>query len=85
VVGWGGGGGRWAKVTLQTQWDQLLCQSSLQTTLNGKAGCSITVMEDWQQFHPDATLLKPTKHCHSLIRALQGHEKAIWKSIPGYL
>jgi len=25
---WGGWGGRWAKVTLQTQWDQPLCQRS---------------------------------------------------------
>jgi len=42
-------------------------------------------MDDWEQFHTNATLLKPAKHCHSLIRALQGHEKGIWKSRPGYL
>jgi len=50
-----------------------------------KRGCPITVMDGWEQFHTNATLLKPTKHCHSLIRALQGHEKAIWKRRPGYL
>jgi len=59
--------------------------SGLQTTLQGKAGRLITVIYDWEQFHTNATLLKPAKHCHSLIRALQGHEKAIWKSRPGYL
>jgi len=59
--------------------------NGLQTTLQGKAGCPITVMDDWEQFHTNATLLKPANHCHSLIRALQGHEKAVWKSRPGYL
>jgi len=49
--------------------------SGLQTTLQAKAGQPITVMDDWEQFHTNATLLKPAKHCHSLIRALQGHEK----------
>jgi len=39
---------------------------------------------NWEQFHTNAALLKPTKHCHSFKRALQGHEKAIWKSGPGY-
>jgi len=80
-MGWGGLGGQWAKVTLQTQWDQLLCQRScLQTTLQGKAGCLITIMDNWEQFHTNTTLLKPTKHCHSLIRDIQGHEKAVWKA-----
>jgi len=59
--------------------------SGLQTTLQGKAGRPIMVMDDWEQFRTNATLLKPTKYCHSLIRALQGHEKAVWKSRPGYL
>jgi len=57
---------------------------NLQTTLQAKAGRPITVMDDWEQFHTNVTLLKPTKHCHSLIRALQGHEKVVWKSRPGY-
>jgi len=51
--------------------------NGLQTTLQGKAGRPIMVMHDWEQFHTNATLLKPAKHCHSLIRALQGHEKAV--------
>jgi len=38
-----------------------------------------------EQFHTNTTLLKPAKHCHSLIGALQGHEKVVWKSRPGYL
>jgi len=54
-------------------------------TLQGKAGHLITVMNDWEQFHTNAILLKSAKHCHSPIRALQGHEIAIWKSRPGYL
>jgi len=49
--------------------------NGLQTTLQAKAGQPITVMDDWEQFHTNATLLKPAKHCHSLIRAVQGHEK----------
>jgi len=44
--------------------------NGLQTTLQGRAGLP---------------LLKPTKHCYSVFRALQGHEKAICKSRPGYL
>jgi len=74
VGGWMG----WAKVALQTQWDQMLCKGAingLQTTLQAKAGQPITVMDNWEQFHTNATLLKPTKHCHSLIGVLQGHEK----------
>jgi len=49
--------------------------NGLQTTSQAKAGRPITIMDDWEQFHTSATLLKLTKHCHSLIRALQGHEK----------
>jgi len=59
--------------------------NGLQTTLQGKVDCLIIVMDDWEQFHANAILLKPTKHCHSLIRALHDHEKANWKSRPGYL
>jgi len=59
--------------------------NGLQTTLQGKAGHLITVMDDWEQFHTNATFLKPAKHCHHLIRALQCHQKAVWKSRPGYL
>jgi len=43
-----------------------------QTTLQGKAGCLIAVMNDWEQLHSNTTLLKPIKHCHSLFIALQG-------------
>jgi len=46
-----------------------------QTTLQGKAGCLVTVMDDWEQLHTNATLLKPTKHFHNFFRALQGYEK----------
>jgi len=56
-----------------------------QTTLQGKAGSLVAVMDDGEQPHSYATLLKSPKHCHSLFRALQGHEKAIWKSRSGYL
>jgi len=36
--------------------------NGLQTTPQGKAGHPITVMDDWEQFHTNATLLQPTKH-----------------------
>jgi len=52
----------------------------LQTTLQGKAGHLITIIDDWEQLHTNATLLKPAKHCHSFFRALEGHKKAIWKT-----
>jgi len=32
------------------------------TTLQGKAGHLITAMDDWEQLHTNATLLKPPKH-----------------------
>jgi len=41
-----------------------------QTTLQGKAGRLITVMDNWVQLHTIATLLKPAKHCHGLFRAI---------------
>jgi len=52
----------------------------LQTTLQGKEGRLITVMDNWEQFHTNATLLKPAKHFHSLIRALQDHKKPSGKA-----
>jgi len=88
VSGWGGGGGWWAQVNLQTQWNQLCAKGAVngpQTTLQSKAGHLITVIDDWVQYHTNAILLKHTKHCHSLFRVLQSHEKAIWKSRPDYL
>jgi len=74
----------------QTQWDQLCAKRAVhgpQTTLQGIAGCVIKVMDDWEQPHTNATLLKPTKHYYSLFKAIQGHEKAVWKvdlAIYGY-
>jgi len=41
-----------------------------QTTLQGGTGCLVAVMDDWLQLLTNATLLKSTKHCHSLFRAL---------------
>ena len=81
-------GGRWDKAVFQTQWTGCCAKGAingLKTTLQGKAGHPIMVMDDWEQFHTNPTLLKSAKHCHSLIRALQCHEKAIRKSRPGYL
>jgi len=90
VGGWGGVDGVGGGLRLPFRHNGTSCcakgaVNGLQTTLQGKAGCLITIMDDWEQFHTNATLLKPTKHCHSLIRALQGHEKAVWKSRLGYL
>jgi len=50
-----------------------------QTTLQGKEGRLIIVMDDWGKLHTNATLLKPAKHYYSLFRAIQGHEKAVWE------
>jgi len=64
---WEQGGWR-AQVTFQTQWDQLCAKEAIrgsQTTLQGKAGCLITVIDDWEQLHTNATLLKPDKLCQS--------------------
>jgi len=41
--------------------------NGLHTTLQGKAGLLITVMDDWEQSHTNATLLKPAKHCYSVL------------------
>jgi len=87
-LGWGREGWHWAQVNFWTQWDQLCAKGAvngLQTTLQGKACRLITVMDDWEQFYTNANLLKPAMHRHSLMRVRQGHEKAIWKSRPGYL
>jgi len=40
-------------------------------------------MDDWEQPHANATLLKPTKHCNSVFTALQGHEKASSIAVSG--
>jgi len=53
-----------------------------QITLQGKAGNLVAVMDDGERPDTHATLLKSPKHCHSLFRALQDHDKAIWKSYP---
>jgi len=50
------------------------------TTLQGIEGFLITVMDDWEQPYTNAILLKPAKHCHSVFRALQGHEKLFGKA-----
>jgi len=42
------------------------------TTLQGKAGCLVMVMDNWEQFHTNAILFKPAKHCHSPFRAATG-------------
>jgi len=54
-------------------------------SLQSKVGHLIIVMGDWEQLHTNVTLLKPAKDCYSLLKAVQGHEKAILKSRPGYL
>jgi len=87
-MGWDGWGGRWAKVALQTQWDQLLWQMSHQWSPNHttRQNRPSDNSHGWPgETHTNATLLKPAKHCYSVFRALQGHEKAVWKSRPGYL
>jgi len=43
-----------------TQWDRLRAKEAFsgpQTTLQGKEGRLITVMDDWGQLHTNATLL----------------------------
>jgi len=47
---------------------------SPQTTLQGKAGCLVTVMDNLEQLYTNATTCLA---CHNLFRALHGHEKAI--------
>jgi len=85
-MGWGGWGGWWAKANFRHSGTSCCAKravSGLQTTLQGKAGLLITVMDNWEQPHTNATLLKPTKYCYHVFRALQSHEKAIRKSRPG--
>jgi len=53
--------------------------NGLQTTLQGKVGLPITVMDNWEQPYTNATLLKPTKHCYSVFRAVKGYEKVSGK------
>jgi len=67
----------------QKQWNQLCAKEAVNgplTTLQGKEGHLIKVMGDWEQLHTNAILLKPTKHCHSHFRAIQGHEKPSGKA-----
>jgi len=57
-----GEGGWWAQVNFQTQlqWDLLCAKGTIngyKTTLQGIAGLLITVMDDWEQPHTNATLL----------------------------
>jgi len=74
VVGVGAGWRRWAQVNLQTQWDQLCAKEAvngLQTTLQGKTGHPITVMDYYcrEQFHTNATLL--IKACQALPQSYE--------------
>jgi len=51
-----------------------------QTTLQGKAGCPITVMDDWEQPHTNATLLKPAKLCYSILELYRAMKKPSGKA-----
>ena len=87
-MGWNKRGGWWTKVTFIH--NEISCcdkgaVNGPQITLQGKADLLITVMDNWEQLHTNATLSKPAKLCYSVFRALKGHEKAIRKSKPGYL
>jgi len=78
VRGVGGG------LTLPFRHNGMSCEPNepshgLQTTLQGKVGHLVIIVDDLEQLHTNATLLKPTKHCHGLFRALQGHEKPFEK------
>jgi len=62
---WVGGWMGWAKANFRhngTSYCNKRAVNGLQTTLQGKAGLPITVMDDWEQPHTNATLLKPAKH-----------------------
>jgi len=37
-------------------------------------------MDDWEQFYPNATLLRPTKDCHSLMKAYRAMKKLSGKA-----
>jgi len=76
-------GGWWAQVTFRHNGTSCCAKGAvngLQTTLQGKAGLPITVIDNWEQPYTNTTLLKPVKHCYSVFRALQGHEKVIRKA-----
>jgi len=49
--------------------------NGLQTTLQGKAGLLITVMDNWEQPYTIATLLKPAKHCYSVLELYRAMKK----------
>jgi len=91
IRGWVGGRMGWAVgLRLPFRHNGTICCAKWavigpQTTLKVKADLLITVIVNWEQTHTNATLLKPTKHCYSVFIALQGHEKVVWKSRPGYL
>jgi len=55
--------------------------SDSQTTLQGKEGRLITVMEDWEQLLTNATLfIKPAKHCHNLLELYRAMKKPSGKA-----
>jgi len=57
-----------------------------QTTLQGKEGHLIIVMNDWEQLQTNAMLLKLVKALLVFLELdLQSHEKAVWKNGPCYL
>jgi len=77
----GGWGGWWAKANFRHNGTSFCAKGAVngpQTTLKSKADLLITVTDDWEKTHTNATLLKPAKHCYSVFIALQGHEKAVW-------
>jgi len=64
VGGWGGVDGMGGGLRLTFRHNETSCcakgaVNGLQTTLKDKAGRLMTVMDDWEQFHTNATLLKP--------------------------
>jgi len=60
--------------------------NGLQTTIQGKAGLLIKVMDDrvGAASH-QCNLIKAHQALLQCFRVLQCHEKAVWKSRPGYL
>jgi len=85
---WGGGGGARLRLPFRHKWTSCCAKGAvngLQITLQSKAGHLITVMDNWEQFYTNATLLKPTKHCHSLSELYRvmkkPSEKQTWLSV----
>jgi len=78
--GWVGGWMRWGGLRLLFRHNgTCFCAkgatNGLQTTLQGKAGLLITVMDDWEQPHTNATLIKPAKHCYSVLELYRAMKK----------